>query len=84
MNVYCESHTIAFHLRIVIFNFQIHHLIAEMKEIYSKARVCPYKQIDGECNLNLDHGYSFSLICYKEINEHKYNINVTFIFIFRY
>lgn len=57
-----------------------------MKEIYIKARVCPYKQIDGECNLNLDHGYSFSLInkCYKEINMHKYNIDITFIFISRY
>lgn len=25
-----------------------------MKEIYIKAKVCPYKQIDANCNLNLD------------------------------
>jgi len=45
-----------FYLCTIVSNSQIHRLIAEMKEIYVKARVCSYKQIDGECNLSLDYG----------------------------
>jgi len=41
---------------ILYFIFQIHSLINEMKEIYVRARVCPYKQIDIDCNLTLDYG----------------------------
>lgn len=57
MNAICDPICYYIYLRtITISNFQIHRLIAEMKEIYIKARVCLYKQIDGECNLSLDHG----------------------------
>lgn len=44
-----------------------------MKEIYIKARVCPYKQIElnGDCNLTLDYGLSFSSKCYREVNIHN-------------
>ncbi|XP_029165808.1 angiotensin-converting enzyme-like [Nylanderia fulva] len=35
---------------------EINHLIAEMKEIYNKIKVCPYKQTDENgCNLNVDN-----------------------------
>ncbi|CAL1685748.1 unnamed protein product [Lasius platythorax] len=51
---------------------EIHHLIAEMKEIYIKARVCPYKQTDGECNLNLDHDINKIMAQSKDYDELLY------------
>ncbi|EFN79409.1 Angiotensin-converting enzyme [Harpegnathos saltator] len=34
---------------------EIHRLMTEMKEIYIKAKICPYKYVDSNCNLSLDH-----------------------------
>lgn len=39
-----------------ITDFQLHSLILEMKEIYVRTRVCPYRTIGANCDLNLDHG----------------------------
>ncbi|KAG5343211.1 ACE enzyme, partial [Acromyrmex heyeri] len=48
---------------------EIHRLIAEMKEIYVKARVCSYKQIDGECNLSLDYDLNKIMVTSKDYDE---------------
>ncbi|XP_018346449.1 PREDICTED: angiotensin-converting enzyme-like [Trachymyrmex septentrionalis] len=48
---------------------EIHRLIAEMKEIYVKARVCSYKQIDGECNLSLDYDLNKIMATSKDYDE---------------
>ncbi|XP_043287785.1 angiotensin-converting enzyme-like isoform X2 [Venturia canescens] len=34
---------------------EIHHLIVEMKELYTRTRLCPYKKMGASCNLDLDH-----------------------------
>ncbi|XP_033208266.1 angiotensin-converting enzyme-like isoform X2 [Belonocnema kinseyi] len=34
---------------------EIHHLIVEMKELYARTRLCPYKMMDNVCDLSLDH-----------------------------
>ncbi|KYN09210.1 Angiotensin-converting enzyme [Trachymyrmex cornetzi] len=51
---------------------EIHRLIAEMKEIYVKARVCSYKQIDGECNLSLDYDLNKIMATSKDYDELLY------------
>ncbi|XP_018306986.1 angiotensin-converting enzyme [Mycetomoellerius zeteki] len=48
---------------------EIHRLIAEMKEIYVKARVCTYKQIDDECNLSLDYDLNKIMATSKDYDE---------------
>ncbi|XP_011693486.1 PREDICTED: angiotensin-converting enzyme-like isoform X1 [Wasmannia auropunctata] len=40
-----------------------------MKEMYVNARVCSYKQIDGECNLNLDHDLNKIMAQSKDYDE---------------
>ncbi|KYN06359.1 Angiotensin-converting enzyme [Cyphomyrmex costatus] len=51
---------------------EIHRLISEMKEIYVKARVCSYKQIDDECNLSLDHDLNKIMAQSKDYDELLY------------
>ncbi|XP_023289186.1 angiotensin-converting enzyme-like [Orussus abietinus] len=33
---------------------EIHHLIVEMKELYMRTRLCPYKKMGSQCDLSLD------------------------------
>ncbi|XP_026826891.1 angiotensin-converting enzyme-like isoform X3 [Ooceraea biroi] len=51
---------------------EIHRLISEMKEIYTKARVCPYKRIDVECNLTLDYDINKIMGNSKDYDELLY------------
>ncbi|XP_063977804.1 angiotensin-converting enzyme-like [Diachasmimorpha longicaudata] len=37
---------------------EIHHLIVEMKESYTRARLCPYKKMGTACDLDMDHDVS--------------------------
>lgn len=34
----------------------MHHLIMEMKELYNRARLCPYRKIGAFCDLSYDAG----------------------------
>lgn len=35
---------------------QMHHLIMEMKELYNRVRLCPYRKIGATCDLTFDAG----------------------------
>ncbi|KAK0158218.1 hypothetical protein PV328_009250 [Microctonus aethiopoides] len=37
---------------------ELHHLIVEMKELYSRTRLCPYKKMGSICDLEIDNDVS--------------------------
>ncbi|XP_020279066.1 angiotensin-converting enzyme-like isoform X2 [Pseudomyrmex gracilis] len=51
---------------------EIHRLITEMKELYVKARVCPYKEFDVKCNMSLDHDINNIMAQSKDYDELLY------------
>ncbi|KAI4500405.1 hypothetical protein M0802_004367 [Mischocyttarus mexicanus] len=51
---------------------EIHHLIAEMKEIYGRTRLCPYRNMGSNCNLSIDHDISKIMTQSKDYDELLY------------
>ncbi|KAG7188772.1 hypothetical protein KM043_008390 [Ampulex compressa] len=48
---------------------EIHHSIVEMKEIYTRTRLCPYKTMGANCNLSLDHDINKIMARSKDYDE---------------
>ncbi|XP_024941481.1 angiotensin-converting enzyme isoform X2 [Cephus cinctus] len=51
---------------------EIHHLIAEMKELYTRTRLCPYKKMGSTCNFSLDNEVSKVMAQSKNYDELLY------------
>ncbi|XP_043597026.1 angiotensin-converting enzyme-like [Bombus pyrosoma] len=51
---------------------ELHSLILEMKEIYVRTRVCPYRTIGANCDLNLDHDVNKIMAKSKDYDELLY------------
>ncbi|XP_046478728.1 angiotensin-converting enzyme-like isoform X1 [Neodiprion pinetum] len=51
---------------------EIYHLIAEMKELYTRTRLCPYKENDHQCNLVLDPDINKIMAQSKDYKELSY------------
>ncbi|XP_043514734.1 angiotensin-converting enzyme-like [Frieseomelitta varia] len=51
---------------------ELHNLILEMKEIYARTRVCPYRTIGTNCDLSLDHDVNKAMAKSKDYDELLY------------
>ncbi|XP_076285295.1 angiotensin-converting enzyme-like isoform X2 [Lasioglossum baleicum] len=51
---------------------EIHSLIAEMKEIYTRTRMCPYRTVGANCDLTLDHDVNTIMARSKDYDELLY------------
>ncbi|XP_006609675.1 angiotensin-converting enzyme-like [Apis dorsata] len=51
---------------------ELHNLILEMKEIYARTRVCPYRTIEVNCDLSLDHDVNKAMAKSKNYDELLY------------
>ncbi|XP_043682054.1 angiotensin-converting enzyme-like [Vespula pensylvanica] len=51
---------------------EIHQLIVEMKDIYSRTRLCPYRNMGSNCNLSIDHDISKIMTQSKDYDELLY------------
>ncbi|XP_047368061.1 angiotensin-converting enzyme-like isoform X2 [Vespa velutina] len=51
---------------------EIHKLIIEMKDIYSRTRLCPYRNMGSNCNLSIDHDISKIMAQSKDYDELLY------------
>lgn len=48
---------------------EIHHLIVEMKELYSRTRLCPYKIMNNICNMSLEHDINKIMVQSRDYDE---------------
>ncbi|OAD61134.1 Angiotensin-converting enzyme, partial [Eufriesea mexicana] len=51
---------------------ELHSLVLEMKEIYARTRVCPYRTVGANCDLSLDHDVSKVMAKSKDYDELLY------------
>ncbi|KAF7993377.1 hypothetical protein HCN44_007880 [Aphidius gifuensis] len=48
---------------------EIHHVIVEMKELYTRTRLCPYKKMGIICDLDMDHDVSKIMAQSRDYDE---------------
>ncbi|XP_017788851.1 PREDICTED: angiotensin-converting enzyme-like [Habropoda laboriosa] len=51
---------------------ELHSIILEMKEIYARTRLCPYRTIGTDCDLTLDHDVNKVMARSKDYDELLY------------